>query len=135
MYPEGYLRQRLSPDGWQMGESEALDREHAPICKVMDDDGQPLSIKVPIIELPIYLEVWRAQIGRVPLYLIDTDVEGNDPWNRGMSSRLYIGDREQRLIQEIILGIGGTQILNALGIKHSVLHLTRATQHSPYLRG
>jgi len=130
MYPEGYLRQRLSPDGWQMGESEALDREHAPICKVMDDDGQPLSIKVPIIELPIYLEVWRAQIGRVPLYLIDTDVEGNDPWNRGMSSRLYIGDREQRLIQEIILGIGGTQILNALGIKHSVLHLNEG--HSAF---
>ena len=78
---------------------------------------------MPIIELPIYFEVWKAQIGRVPLYLIDTDIEANDPWNRGTSSRLYIGDPEQRLVQEIILGIGGTQTLLALGIKHSILHL------------
>jgi len=130
MYPEGYLRQKLSSDGWQMGESEMLDRDHAPICRVLDDDGNPIVLKVPIIELPIYLEVWRAQVGRVPLYLIDTDIEGNDPWNRGMSARLYIGDPEQRIIQEIILGIGGNQILNALGIKHSVLHLNEG--HSSF---
>ncbi|HSD59202.1 MAG TPA: alpha-glucan family phosphorylase [Methanotrichaceae archaeon] len=130
MYPEGYLHQRISPDGWQMNESEILDREHAPICRVLDKSGQPLVIKVPIIELPIYFEVWRAQIGRVPLYLIDTDIEGNDPWNRGMSARLYSGDAEQRLIQEILLGIGGTQILHALGIKHSILHLNEG--HSAF---
>jgi len=130
MYPEGYLRQRISADGWQVGESETLDREHAPISRVLDKNGKPMIIKVPIIEFPIYLEVWKAQIGRVPLYLIDTDIEGNDPWNRGMSSRLYIGDSEQRLIQEIILGIGGTQVLNALGIKHSVLHLNEG--HSAF---
>jgi starch phosphorylase len=130
MYPEGYLHQRISPDGWQMNESEALDRVHAPICRVLDKGDQPLVIKVPIIELPIYFEVWRAQIGRVPLYLIDTDIEGNDPWNRGMSARLYSGDAEQRLIQEILLGIGGTQILHALGIKHSILHLNEG--HSAF---
>ncbi len=130
MYPEGYLHQRISADGWQMNESETLDRAHAPICRVLDRDGQPMVIKVPIIELPIYFEVWRAQIGRVPLYLIDTDIEGNDPWNRGMSARLYSGDAEQRLIQEILLGIGGTQILSALGIKHSILHLNEG--HSSF---
>lgn len=130
MYPEGYLHQRISPDGWQMNESEILDREHAPICRVLDKSGQPLAIKVPIIELPIYFEVWRAQIGRVPLYLIDTDIAGNDPWNRGMSARLYSGDAEQRLIQEILLGIGGTQILHALGIRHSILHLNEG--HSAF---
>lgn len=130
MYPEGYLHQRISPDGWQMNESETLDRVHAPICRVLDKDDQPLVIKVPIIELPIYFEVWRAQIGRVPLYLIDTDIEGNDPWNRGISARLYSGDAEQRLIQEILLGIGGTQILHALGIKHSILHLNEG--HSAF---
>jgi starch phosphorylase len=130
MYPEGYLHQKLSPDGWQMGESEKLDRERAPICHVADKNGQKLVLKVPIADLPIYFEVWKAQVGRVPLYLIDTDIEGNDPWNRGMSARLYIGDPEQRLVQEIILGIGGTQILDALGIKHSVLHLNEG--HSAF---
>jgi glycogen phosphorylase len=123
MYPEGYLHQKVSSDGWQINESEVLDRGHAPICRVLDKEGRPLTLKVPIIELPIYFEVWKAQIGRVPLYLIDTDIEANDPWNRGTSSRLYIGDPEQRLVQEIILGIGGTQTLLALGIKHSILHL------------
>lgn len=130
MYPEGYLHQRISPDGWQMNESETLDRVHAPICRVLDRDGQPLVLKVPISDLPVYFEVWRAQIGRVPLYLIDTDIEGNDPWNRGMSARLYIGDAEQRLVQEILLGIGGTQILHALDIKHSILHLNEG--HSAF---
>lgn len=130
MYPEGYLHQRISPDGWQMNESKILDREHAPICRVLDKSGQPLVIKVPIIELPIYFEVWRAQIGRVPLYLIDTDIAGNDPWNRDMSTRLYSGAAEQRLIQEILLGIGGTQILHALGIRHSILHLNEG--HSAF---
>ena len=130
MYPEGYLHQKVSPDGWQMNESETLDRVHSPICRVLNTDGQPLTIKVPISEFPVYLEVWKAQIGRVPLYLIDTDIEANDPWNRGMSSRLYIGDPEQRLVQEIILGIGGTQVLKALGIKHSILHLNEG--HSAF---
>jgi starch phosphorylase len=130
MYPEGYLHQKLSTDGWQLGESEMLDREKAPICHVLDKNGQPLVIKVPIAELPVYFEVWKAQVGRVTLYLMDTDIEGNDPWNRGMSARLYIGDPEQRLVQEILLGIGGTQILNALGIKHSILHLNEG--HSAF---
>jgi starch phosphorylase len=130
MYPEGYLHQRLSADGWQNNESEALDRERAPICRVLDKGGRPMILKVPILQLPIYFEVWKAQIGRVPLYLIDTDIEANDPWNRGISSRLYIGDHEHRLVQEIILGIGGTQILSALGIKHSVLHLNEG--HSSF---
>jgi len=130
MYPEGYLHQKVSPDGWQMNESKTLDRSHAPIRRVQGKDGLPLTIKVPISERSIYFEVWKAQIGRVPLYLIDTDIEVNDPWNRGISSRLYIGDSEQRLVQEIILGIGGTQILHALGIRHSVLHLNEG--HSAF---
>jgi len=130
MYPEGYLHQKVSPDGWQMNESETLDRVRAPISRVRDMDGQPLAIKVPISELPIYFEVWKAQIGRIPLYLIDTDIEANDPWNRGMSSRLYIGDPEQRLVQEIVLGIGGTQLLNALGVRQYILHLNEG--HSAF---
>lgn len=130
MYPEGYLHQRLSADGWQMSESESLDRERAPICRVLDAEGRPMTLKVTIMQLPVYFEVWKAQIGRVPLYLIDTDLEANDPRSRSISSRLYIGDHEQRLVQEIILGIGGTQILKALGIEHSILHLNEG--HSSF---
>ncbi len=123
MYPEGYLRQRMTRDGWQESESETLDRENAPICRVTDEKKDRLVVKVPVIEPPIYVEVWKVQVGRIPLYLIDTDVETNDPWNRSISTHLYIGSLEQRLRQEIVLGIGGTEVLNALGIKHSLLHL------------
>lgn len=123
MYPEGYLRQRIKPDGWQESEAEPIDRENAPIRRVLDDRGNRLVVKVPVIEPTIYVEVWKVLIGKIPLYLIDTDIETNDPWNRGISAHLYIGSPEQRLRQEIVLGIGGTEVLNTLGIKHSVLHL------------
>ncbi|MEM0498735.1 MAG: alpha-glucan family phosphorylase [Methanothrix sp.] len=123
MYPGGYLRQRLSPDGWQLSESEILDKSHAPISQVLDENGKPLLVRVPVIEPPIYVGVWKLRIGRIPLYLLDTDVEANDPWNRGISSRLYIGDAEQRLRQEIVLGIGGMSVLESMGINNLVLHL------------
>lgn len=123
MYPQGYLRQMISPDGWQMGACEILDRENAPIRRVVDTEGNPLSVKVPVIDPPIYLEVWVVQVGRTALYLIDTSSEANDPWNRCISDRLYTGDLEQRLRQEIVLGIGGVRILQAIGIRYSLLHL------------
>jgi starch phosphorylase len=123
MYPEGYVRQRITPDGWQAGEHEPLDRENAPISRVVGDNGERLVVEVPFVEPSIFVEVWKVQIGNVPLYLIDTDIEMNAPWNREISSRLYIGNIEQRLRQEIVLGIGGIEVLNTLGIKHSILHL------------
>ncbi len=123
MYPEGYLRQRIRPDGWQESESEALDRENAPIRRVLDERGERLIVKVPFIEPPVHVEVWKVQVGRVSLYLMDTDIELNDPWNRSISARLYIGSPEQRLKQEVVLGIGGAEVLNVLGIRHSILHL------------
>jgi starch phosphorylase len=123
MYPEGYLRQKISPDGRQSDESETIDRENAPITRVLDNMGNRLTVRVPIIEPPIYVEVWKVRVGKVVLYLMDTDIDSNDPWNRGITSHLYAGGPEQRLRQEIVLGIGGAEVLNTLGIKHSVLHL------------
>jgi starch phosphorylase len=123
MYPEGYVRQRIREDGWQENLDEALDRDAAPICKVLNEGGEQVVVKVPFIEPPIHVTVWKVAVGRVPLYLIDTDLEVNDPWNRSISSRLYSGDIEQRLRQEVVLGIGGTEVLQALGIRHTVLHL------------
>jgi len=116
MYPQGYLRQMISPDGWQEGACEILDRENAPIRRMMDSDGNPISIKVPVMDPPVYLEVWQVKVGMTNLYLIDTSSEANDPWNRCISDRLYTGDLEQRLRQEIVLGIGGVRILQALGV-------------------
>ncbi len=123
MYPEGYVRQRIREDGWQDSMDQTLDREAASISRVVDPDGKQLLVEVPFIEPSIHVAVWKIAVGRVPLYLMDTDIEKNDPWNRKISSHLYIGDIEQRLRQEIVLGIGGSQVLTTLGIKHSVLHL------------
>jgi glycogen phosphorylase len=123
MYPEGYLRQRMTPDGQQSSESERTERENAPTCRVLNEAGERLVVRIPVIRPPISVELWRVQIGRIPLFLMDTDIEANDPWNRHISDRLYIGDHELRLRQEIVLGIGGTEVLNALGIEHSALHL------------
>ncbi len=123
MYPEGYVLQRIREDGWQENLDQPLDREAASINRVLDPKGEPVIVKVPVIEPPIHVSVWKVDVGRVELYLLDTDIEINDPWNRSISSRLYVGDIEQRLRQEIVLGIGGMEVLEYLGIKHSILHL------------
>ncbi len=123
MYPEGYVSQRVSDDGWQENIQFKLDREAASISRVIDDAGLPLVVQVPIIEPPIYVAVWLVSVGRVPLYLLDTDIDENDPWNRGICARLYGGDLEQRLRQGIVLGIGGAEVLQVLGIEHAVVHL------------
>jgi starch phosphorylase len=123
MYPLGYLHQQIREDGWQENITETLDREAAAISKVLDKDGNQLIVKVPLIEPPIHVAVWKVSVGRVPLYLLDTDIDRNDPWNRSISARLYTGDLGQRLRQEIVLGIGGAQVLEALGFRRFILHL------------
>lgn len=123
MYPEGYLRQQVRDDGWQEDLVESIDREAASISKVLGPDGRQLIVKVPLTSPSIHVAVWKVDVGRVTLYLMDTDVELNDPWNRAISARLYIGDLEQRLRQEIVLGIGGAEVLRTLGIDYYLLHL------------
>lgn len=123
MYPEGYVRQRIREDGWQEHVGQTLFRDAASINRVLTPGGDQLVVKVPLIEPSIHVTVWRVGVGKVSLFLMDTDIEQNDPWNRGISARLYTGDLEQRLRQEIVLGIGGSEVLEALGVKHSVLHL------------
>jgi len=123
MYPQGYLRQKINPDGWQLGACEILNRNNAPIRRVRDDDGAPILVEIPVTDPPIYVEVWKVNVGRATLYLMDTDVELNDSENRRISDRLYTGDLEGRLRQEIVLGVGGTIVLEALGIKPNVFHL------------
>lgn len=123
MYPEGYLRQSIREDGWQEHSEEVLDRDAASIARVLDDKGEQVIVRVPLIDPPIYVAVWKVTVGRVNIYLMDTDIDANDPASRGISARLYVGDIEQRLRQEIVLGIGGSEVLDALNIKHAVIHL------------
>ena len=123
MYPKGYLIQRIREDGWQEQVDEPFNREEAAISRVLNADGNQLVVQVPLIDPPIYTAVWKIAVGVNAIYLMDTDIENNDPWNRGISARLYSGDLEQRLRQEIVLGIGGAQVLQTLGIRHRLIHL------------
>jgi starch phosphorylase len=123
MYPQGYFHQKVSAEGWQEESYERLTWNDAPIEKATTPEGKPCITAVPLGERTVLVEVWRIRIGRVRLFLLDTDLEENAPWDRELSARLYGGDRETRLQQEIILGIGGVRALRALGINPAVWHL------------
>jgi glycogen phosphorylase len=123
MYPQGYFHQHVSSEGWQEESYERLNRADAPVEPAMTPDGQPCITAVPLGDRSVLVAVWRVRIGRVKLYLLDTDLEENAPWDRELSARLYGGDRETRVQQEIILGIGGVRALKALGSTPAVFHL------------
>ncbi len=123
MYPEGYVRQRLTEDGRQESMKEILDRDAASISRVLNGGGKQLVIAVPFIDPPIHVALWNVAVGRASLFLMDTDIPVNEPWNRPICSRLYVGDQAQRLRQEIVLGIGGYRMLKALEIQPDILHL------------
>ncbi len=123
MYPQGYFHQRVSADGWQQEYYERLNWADAPIEPAMTPDGSPCVIAVPLGTRTVLASVWRVRLGRVKLYLLDTDLEENAPWDRELSARLYGGDRETRIQQEIILGIGGVRVLRAMGSDPGVWHL------------
>jgi len=123
MYPQGYFHQNLTPDGWQQEVYEQLDWADAPIDQAMTPEGKPCIVAVPLGNRTVLVQVWRVRVGRVKLYLLDTNVEENAPWDRDLSARLYGGDRETRVQQEIILGIGGVRVLKQMGSDPAVYHL------------
>lgn len=123
MYPQGYFHQRLSVDGRQEAVYEYLDRAKAPLTPALTPDGKRCLVMVPLDDRKIHVQVWHVRVGRSSLYLMDTDVEENAPWDRELSARLYGGDLEMRILQEIILGIGGVRVLRLLGIQPSLWHL------------
>jgi starch phosphorylase len=123
MYPQGYFHQSLSNDGWQEEKYERLNWTDAPIAAALTRDGKPAVTAVPLGDRTVLAAVWRVRVGRVRLFLLDTDLEENAPWDRELSARLYGGDRETRIQQEVILGIGGVRVLRALGIQPAVWHL------------
>ncbi len=123
MYPQGYFHQSVSPEGWQQEIYERLNWTDATIDRAMLPDGRPCVVAVPLGNRSVLASVWLVRLGRVKLYLLDTDLEENAPWDRELSARLYGGDRETRIQQEIILGIGGVRALKALELAPAVWHL------------
>ena len=123
MYPQGYFHQTMSAEGWQEELYEHLDWDHTPVEPALTPDDQPCILPVPLGNRVVYVSVWCVRLGRVTIYLLDTGIEDNAPADRELSARLYGGDRELRLQQEIILGIGGVRVLRTLGYQPVVWHL------------
>ncbi len=131
MYPQGYFRQRITVEGWQEATYAPFNREDSPIHPALTPSGELCRFNVDMGGRNVTALVWKVLVGRVPLYLIDTDVPENTPENRSLSARLYGGDQEMRLCQEILLGIGGVRLLRALEIAPSVWHANEG--HSAFL--
>ncbi len=131
LYPQGYFHQRISPDGWQQAWSAPFVAADAPIRPALLPNGERLIIQVNLEGRTIHVAVWQVLVGRVTLYLMDTDVEPNAPWDRELSAHLYGGNQEMRILQEIILGIGGVRVLRALGLNPTVWHANEG--HAAFL--
>jgi glycogen phosphorylase len=123
MYRQGYFRQRIDAGGWQHEYWVDTDPEHIPAALVTADDGRPVTVTVPVRGMQVTAQVWRVDVGRVPLYLLDAERPENDLAARWITSRLYIGEPDARLAQYILLGVGGVRALAAMGIDPGLLHL------------
>jgi starch phosphorylase len=130
-YRFGYFRQRMSRDDWQEEEYRENHIDELALQSVDDEQGKPLLIEVVMRGRPVSARVWRADVGRVQLYLLDTNVPENSEVDRLVTGHLYGGDRETRLVQEMMLGIGGVRLLQKLGIEPAVFHLNEG--HSAFL--
>ncbi len=122
LYRQGYFRQHLNADGWQQERYPSLDPHGMPLTLLPGDDGSPLKIEVDLAGARCVAQLWLAQIGRVPLLLMDCDVEENEAEERWVTDRLYAGGSEHRLRQEIVLGIGGVRALQAAGYAAEAFH-------------
>lgn len=132
LYRSGYFRQTLDADGFQQHFYPRSDFQRLPLKKVLDSQGRELAVRVPLPGREVAVRAWLAQVGRVPLLLLDTDVVANDPADREIASVLYVRGRETRLIQEAVLGIGGVKVLAELGIEPGVWHINEG--HSALLQ-
>lgn len=123
LYRQGYFRQRLNRSGWQ--EDYYVDNPFSkmPLELIKNDQGEPLTIELAVRQRCVRVQIWRTQVGRVSLYLLDSDREDNDPIDRWLTGHLYGGNQDTRIAQEVVLGIGGVRALTALGIAPSVYHL------------
>ncbi|MBK6795842.1 MAG: alpha-glucan family phosphorylase [Acidobacteria bacterium] len=122
VYPQGYFRQKINSEGRQEAIYEQFEYQTAPIEPVFSRDSEGGLLQLHLDGRIIYAAVWSVRLGQVSLYLMDTDVDENEPWDRELSARLYGGDQQTRIRQELVLGIGGVRMLDRLGIRPSVYH-------------
>jgi starch phosphorylase len=122
-YGQGYFRQRLDGDGWQQEEYLETDVNQLPLEVAIGKNGRPVMVQIDTRNGSIHAKVWRVAVGRCDLFLLDSDVEGNSPDDRKLTSRLYGGDARTRIRQELLLGVGGFRALKAMGVTPGVLHL------------
>ncbi|QPC81778.1 alpha-glucan family phosphorylase [Phototrophicus methaneseepsis] len=132
LYQEGYFQQYLNADGWQQEMYPINDFSHLPLKVVTNDKGEPIKIDVPLPGRKLYCQIWEVKVGRVSLYLLDTNIPDNPrDEDRSLTDRLYGGDRRTRIRQEVVLGIGGIRALEALGLRPDVCHMNEG--HSAFL--
>jgi starch phosphorylase len=123
LYQQGYFRQVLGSDGAQLEAFPYNDPSNLPVMPMLDNEGGRLRFRLPLPGRTLFVKVWQVQVGKVPLYLLDSNDPLNSPWDRAITANLYAGGRERRLIQELILGIGGWMALQHLGIEPEVCHM------------
>lgn len=132
LYPQGYFQQRFDSEGHQQAVYDKLNFADVPATPARTPDGQEIMICVDLPGRSVYAKVWRIQVGRVPIYLMDTDVERNPPADRELLARLYQGNQELRISQEVVLGIGGVRVLRALGLQPAIWHMNEG--HAAFLQ-
>jgi len=131
VYNQGYFVQHLTEDGWQETRSALIDYNELPLVSLLDENRQPLTIRVDLPGREVTARIWELEVGRVHLYMLDTNLEQNSPVDRQLTERLYNSDPEIRISQEVLLGIGGVRVLQLLGISPDVWHMNEG--HSAFL--
>ncbi len=130
MYAEGYFSQRISEDGWQEAINKPLTFEHLPVSLVTKNK-KPVTIQIEFPDRNVTAQIWEVRVGRIPLYLLDSNVEDNNDFDRQLTARLYWSDLDRRVMQEVLLGVGGVRALRALGFKPAVWHMNEG--HASFL--
>ncbi|MFZ2362046.1 MAG: alpha-glucan family phosphorylase [Anaerolineae bacterium] len=131
LYPQGYFTQYINAEGWQEARYSKLSFSEVPATPAIGKDGKEVLVRCELPGREVYAKVWKIQVGRIPLYLMDTDVPQNQPGDRELSARLYGGDQNLRISQEFVLGIGGVRAVRALGLEPAVWHMNEG--HSAFL--
>jgi starch phosphorylase len=131
MYAQGYFTQRISEDGWQESVNNELDFTDLPALRVLTKAGEPITVEVEFPERYVTLGLWEIRVGRVPLYLLDSSIDPNSEFDKNLTARLYWSDLDRRVMQEIVLGVGGVRMLRALGYNPSVWHMNEG--HAAFL--
>ncbi|HEX5810428.1 MAG TPA: alpha-glucan family phosphorylase [Anaerolineales bacterium] len=131
MYVEGYFSQRITEDGWQESINNMLDFNNLPALPVLDEEGKRLRVEVEFPDRTVSLGLWELHVGRIPLYLLDSNLDSNAEFDRQLTARLYWSDLDRRVMQELLLGVGGVRAVRALGYNPSVWHMNEG--HAAFL--